>query len=312
MLWYAERLMPRFNLRLNGAQRCFYVRSNEINRWEMCQNAMMGSVTACVHFNHDASMLHVLSRKGFPQRLFVVNVDTNRVLAHFHIVSNGSFSVNDGMAMSIDAISEDWKRHMLLIVGVKPTFTMNITDVLGDDEDVLRHKNGKTRMFFPHRYADGKKTPAYDDPPVMAMSMQPLNTDSRDLYQSCLCLNAEQPQPSSENQPLAMCSIHNDWRSRCPCNSTELDSTIQAMAMNNVEPTIDAHQTNQNVPTESTSADAATNKTVPMESTNERNDIQRSSTPYVSDEEGAVGGAPYRCALHKNGKSGCSCKPMSK
>lgn len=242
MLWYAERLVPRFNLRLNGAQRCFYVRNTEIHRWEMCPSATIGSVTACVHFNHDASMLHVLSRRGFPQRFFLVNVDTNRVLAHFHILSNGSFSVTDAMAMSIDAISDDWKRHTLLMVGVKPTFTMNITDVLGDDEDVLRHKDGKNRMFFPHRYADGKKTPPYDDPPAMAMSMLSVHTDNRDLYQSCLALNSEQPQSGAQPTNQIMPNDEND--------------------------------------------DAATNEIVQLESNNE------GDNENVSDEGGAVGGAP--------------------
>lgn len=222
MLWYGNKFTPRFNLRLNEARRIWYVRDFENRRWEAPDENVYGTNFGAVRFSEDASKMFVQSLTGYPQRLLVFSLKTERVLAHFHVSTVGAITITSGNATPIDELPREWKSQMILAVGVEEVFTMNITDILGDDEDVLRHKIGKDRMYLPSRYADGKATVAYDtNPTFVAQNANRLRIRRQtDMFQSCSSVNTV-----GIDQPAAD-TMSNDASTPAIQQEKEADATI--------------------------------------------------------------------------------------
>lgn len=164
MLRSVRPFKPRFSLRLNERSQSFRVYNSTEKRYELLENRTFGSLTATCLGSADGRQLTVHSHAGHPQVIVVVHVATNNAVGAVWISPEGALNVADPPPYTAGAASPGtFGEQITMILGLPGHCTINLTNLLGEKEDIIRFNPGHTRWFIPHRYLE--PTSKYDVEP---------------------------------------------------------------------------------------------------------------------------------------------------
>lgn len=163
MLNYVSAFRERFQLRINTVGSVFTIKDPFTLMWRPIGNAKFGSNTAVITGSYNGERISFASLETIHQVVFVADTTTNSTIGRIEIATNGAIQVYDNPVVQVEPgveIDRNWKHHITAIIGVQCPTTINITDELGADTDILRLKDGHATWFVPSRYKSG--SPAYD------------------------------------------------------------------------------------------------------------------------------------------------------
>lgn len=191
MLWLAQAQRERFSLRLNDDCRKFHYRM-ESPRWEECDDGLtMSNGTATIRFDQQGSRMHVNSVPGFPQVILLANTTTNMTIGVIKIDDCGAVALKDSPIMSLAAsVPVYWTQKTTAIIGINGSFTANLSDKIGCDEDIIRLKPGQAKIFRPNHWI--LPTPDYDStqPVIENLNMSLVNPSDVGMTVSSLAAAA--------------------------------------------------------------------------------------------------------------------------
>lgn len=161
MLWAVRVFRDRFRFRLNEDQNKFRAYDVDRRQWYEMSDGCAGSLTATLTTDLNATRIKLSSHVGYSQAVMLVNSKNNRVTGFIHVNEDGAIHLTDTPTFIFEwPLPEFWNEKITAIVGIDGPFTANISDCVGDDEDIVRLKKGHRTIFIPARYA--KATDAYD------------------------------------------------------------------------------------------------------------------------------------------------------
>lgn len=161
MLWYAHEFRERFALRLNSDGQTFRVWEPVNHHWLALGNTTMGTATAAIKGSMDGHRVNVSTHTGHAHTIFIVNTKTNKTVARITVKDDGALDLSDNPIFRFEQqLPTFWQQKTLLVLGVRGPFTMNLTDIAGKDEEIIRYKEGYDRIYVPSRYQ--KETCPYD------------------------------------------------------------------------------------------------------------------------------------------------------
>lgn len=155
-------LRDRFHLRVNEDETQFLMHID--GKWTKMGNGIFASGSSVLRGSEQGKKLTFSSHANTKQRLLLLCFPTQRVIGYVEVLENGSLTVHSGPTFTfsmIDRLPKFWTHRVSAIVAVtRRTCTINITDILGDDEDILRLKVDRP-LLVPNHYRTA--TTAYDD-----------------------------------------------------------------------------------------------------------------------------------------------------
>lgn len=159
-MWRVQPHIERLKLRLNEDDRFWHILTND-NRWVLPEK-FNASSSASVYFDEDGRRATIASEPGYPQRVLIADIDASIVLGVITVSERGSILMTDGQATPV-VQAYPWRQSKMVtaILGTYGVFTISVTDVIGKDTDLMRHKKGATRLFLPRVFVQG--TARYDD-----------------------------------------------------------------------------------------------------------------------------------------------------
>lgn len=159
MLWHVSEFRPRVSLRLNNDATFFRIRNND--QWQWLSDRTFGSATATVQGSLNGNRATMFSEPGFEQIIALADVSTNRTIGLIRVKDDGALRITDNPILSLgQPLSLYWHKKISVMLGVAGFTTINITDMIGEDEDILRYQIGHRSIHIPRHYT--VETPQYD------------------------------------------------------------------------------------------------------------------------------------------------------
>lgn len=154
MLNKVNPLRRRCAMRLNEDHLTWH-RINERGEFTACENGLMlANATTVLTFDKDGQRCEVSSHTATSVFLPIANMRTNRTVGAVEIYPNGALHIRDDIGHDIRQPIPEVERHRItMILGVDGPFTANIKDIVGDDEDIVRLKEGHAKIWRPVRYS---------------------------------------------------------------------------------------------------------------------------------------------------------------
>lgn len=161
MLWTVRSFRDRFRLRLNNDHQVFRTYDVDRRQWHVLPEGCAGSLTATLTTDLGGKRIKLSSHMGYSQCVILVNSRNNRVTGFIRVTEEGAIRVSDSPTFVFAwPLPDYWQEKVTAIVGIDGAFTANISDCVGNDEDIIRLKDGHKTIFVPARYS--KPTDAYD------------------------------------------------------------------------------------------------------------------------------------------------------
>lgn len=164
MFSYVSLLRDRFSLRINEDDHVFYYWHQLGRKWQTIGEMTLSSGSATVRGLFGGSKILVSSRYNLEQTIVLVNLVTNQTIGSIIIDTNGSVKISTQPAWEFNGklagIPDHWINRMTALLAVKGPCTINVKDICGNDEDILRLKPAERRWFVPARYTE--HTTRYD------------------------------------------------------------------------------------------------------------------------------------------------------
>lgn len=247
MLWHAYPHVHRLTLRVNEDRANVRLWSFVHQRWltdnEIGPQHYSASATATLHIDHHDTV-RLSSARGYPQRVYLANYANNTVIGRINIGSSGAISMHAEAAWAVDN-TPGWNFHQTTtaIIGLAPGFTLNITDVIDEDVDLIRHRRRNNTLFIPNRYLNG--TNAYDAQvigPVYPLAIAPAPPAAAWPPAAALPPAAVDPQPLVEaiealnnelvNLPMEALQMNDDGQIIMPepAEQAEMEAVIEQEA----------------------------------------------------------------------------------
>lgn len=147
-------LRRRCSLRLNE-DHLQWQRINAFGEFQRCEDGlMMGSATTAVIFDKGGQRCEIHSHTATAVYVPLVNTRTHRTIGAVEIYPTGALNVRNDVSWDVELPIPEADRHRItVILGIDGPFTANIKDFLGDDEDIIRLKDGHAKIYRPVRYS---------------------------------------------------------------------------------------------------------------------------------------------------------------
>lgn len=163
MFKYVKPLRERLWLRLNDDGLEFHMFKPNAQGWVKMRNQSFLSCTTVLQGGLDGQRVIVHSVRNTTSMILLVNMITSRVVGHIIIDESGAIRIEGGPSIVFQVpLPGYWKHRLTAAIGLlSSNCTINIKDVIANDDDLLRLKHGHRQMFIPNRYL--KPTVSYDD-----------------------------------------------------------------------------------------------------------------------------------------------------
>lgn len=155
MLQYVQALRDRFHLRLNENGSVFLIKDPHSFQWRPVGNTTFVSSPAALTGSYEGEKVTFASIETVHQVIFVADASRNVTIGRIEISTGGAIQVYDTPVVTLkpgEELDAKWKHHVTAILGVPGPSTINITNVLGNDTDILRLKPGHATWYIPARY----------------------------------------------------------------------------------------------------------------------------------------------------------------
>lgn len=164
MFRYVSLLRDRFTLRINEEQYEFHY-YNELNKcWDKVGNQVIASSSAVIKGSLMGRKIKLASRFNVGQSIIVVHMGRRQAVGSILVTVEGALSVSAQPTTRFDpdfGVPQQWLHVTTVILGVQEACTLNIRDIIAEDEDIIRLKPREERWFVPARYTSA--TIGYDD-----------------------------------------------------------------------------------------------------------------------------------------------------
>lgn len=161
MFSYVSLLRDRFSLRLNEDHLSFHYYNEMVRKWDAIDGNTLASHSAVIRGLYDGRKVIGSSRRQVEQNFIIVHLEKKQTVGSIRITDTGAMIVSTAPNFRFNGtLPEYWQHRTTVLLGVMGACTINIRDLMADDEDILRLKQNVDRWFIPTRYVDA--TAAYD------------------------------------------------------------------------------------------------------------------------------------------------------
>lgn len=149
-------------MRVNEDGKDFCLRNFWENTWERLSDRTFISRGMLITASQGGKRIDVGTVCATNQTILLADMQTGSIVGRIEITAEGALSFHDGMPAVNVANRLPWFWHAAasIVLGIDGPASMNIRDVLGDDEDMFRLKKGHKSWFVPNAYR--KPTRDYD------------------------------------------------------------------------------------------------------------------------------------------------------
>lgn len=159
MIWYVSNFRDRVSLRFNGEPLTWCIKTGL--GWEYVDNRIFGSATAVIKGQSNGIKVTIASLPGQNATIILADMRTNKTIGSLNIREDGALLVSDATVPNINApLPISWQAKVIAILGLAHFGTFNITDIQGEDEDIIRYRPGNEKIHVPRHY--GTATKPYD------------------------------------------------------------------------------------------------------------------------------------------------------
>lgn len=130
------------------------------SRLGICRKSkhFFGSATAVVKGQSNGIKVTIASLPGQNATILLADMRTNKTIGSLNIREDGALLVSDATVPNINTpLPNSWQAKVIAILGLAHFGTFNITDIQGEDEDIIRYRPGNDKIHIPRHYATATK-----------------------------------------------------------------------------------------------------------------------------------------------------------